>query len=135
MRSILIFIESRFPVNRKRVNELVNRFLDAEKIKGKMEIGISFVGDRKMRALNNQYRHLDQTTTVLAFALDEVNLNLEKKPSVGFIYPDDGVLRLGDVIVSYPQAVLRAAEDEMLVDDKIDELLLHGLNNLVGKGG
>jgi len=133
MRNILIFIESRFPVARKRIKETVNRFLDQEKIKSKTEVGVSIVGDRKMHSLNKQYRDQDETTSVLAFALEELHRSERKSETPGFIYPSDGVLRLGDVIISYPQAVERAAEDEMLVDDKIDELLIHGLNNLVGK--
>ena len=48
-----------------------------------------------------------------------------------FVDPPDNILRLGDIIISYPQARERAAEDNMLVDDKIDELVIHGLTNLL----
>ena len=43
-----------------------------------------------------------------------------------------GVMRLGDIVISYPIARLEAARDEMLVDDKIDELVLHGMTHLLG---
>lgn len=130
MRSLLIFVESRFPVNRQRIKKTINTFLDSERIKGDVEISVAIVGDRKMRYYNEEYHKEQGSTTVLSFTLED--------PSVsnvgGFINSPDGVLRLGDVIVSYPQAVKRAGEDDMLVDDKIDELLIHGLNNLIGKG-
>lgn len=121
MRNILVFVESRFPVNRKKIKEVVNRFLDTERLRSNYEVSIAVVGDRKMKEFNKKYRNKNETTTVLAFPLDD------------FIYPSDGILRLGDVIISYPQAVDRAVEDEMMVDDKIEELLIHGLKNLLGK--
>lgn len=122
MRNILVYIESRYPIAKKNLVSLTNDFLDNEKIKVDIEVSIAVVGDRKMRLLNKKYRQKDETTTILSFSLE------------GFITPDDGFLRLGDVVISYPQAVERAVEDEMLVDDKIKELLIHGLNNLMGKG-
>lgn len=121
MRNILVFVESRFPVNRKRIKEIVNRFLDKERLRSSYEVSIAVIGDRKMKEFNKKYRNKNETTTVLAFPLE------------GFVYPKDGILRLGDVVISYPQAVERAVEDEVLVDDKIEELLIHGLKNLLGK--
>lgn len=133
MRNILIFVESRYPVNRKQVKKLTDEFLDSEKLKGNIEVSIVFVGDRKMKNLNKKYREKDETTTVLSFPLEEVTKTTQSGRA-GFVYPPDGFLRLGDVVISYPQTVERAGEDDMLVDDKINELLIHGLNNLIGKG-
>lgn len=121
MRNILVYIESRYPISKKTLVGLADNFLDKEKIKGSVEVSIAVVGDRKMRELNKKYRQLDETTSVLSFSLS------------GFVTPNDEILRLGDVVISYPQAVERAMEDEVLVDDKLKELLIHGLNNLLGK--
>ena len=49
-----------------------------------------------------------------------------------FVPPPDGMIRLGDIVVSYPQAVIEAGEDNVLVLDKIIELVLHGLEHLLG---
>ncbi len=128
MRNLLIFVESRFPVDRKRLKKTLNMFLDKERIKGDVEISVAIVGDRKMRFLNEQYHKKQGTTTVLSFALEDPRVS-----DISFVKPSDNFLRLGDVIISFPQAVKRASEDDMFVDDKIDELLIHGLNNLLGK--
>lgn len=128
MRSVLIFVESRYPANRKRIRKTVEDFLDEEKIRSKVEVSIAIVGDRKMKLLNKKYRGLTTSTTVLAFMLTPNNKRDD------FIYPDDGILRLGEVVISYPQAIARAIEDNTRVDDKIDELLIHGMRNLLGKG-
>ena len=134
MRNILVFVESRFPVKKHMIKEAVNHFLDTEGFRGKLEVSVSIVGDRKMKKVNKTYREKDETTTVLAFALSESKQNSRFPEKAGFISAPDGVLLLGDVLISYPQAVARAGEDEMLVEDKLKELLIHGLTNLIGKG-
>ena len=81
-----------------------------------------------MRQLNRQYRHVDATTDVLSFPLNDPQEDSETP----FVDPPDGVLRLGDIIISFPQAVEEAAEGNMMVDDQIVILALHGLNHLLG---
>ncbi len=97
------------------------------KIKSDTEVSVTIVGDRRMRDLNTQYRKLPETTDVLSFALNDPTIAREP-----FQDSPDSVLRLGDIVVSYPQAISQAAEENKLVDDKIIELVLHGLNHLLG---
>lgn len=123
MAKILISGESRFPVNRKVLRDVVEKFLTEQKIKSEVEVSIAIVGDRKMRELNKIYRKIDQTTPVLSFSLEE------GRP---FVTPPDGVLRLGDIVISYPQTVGAAAKENKLVDQKISELIRHGLAKLFG---
>lgn len=93
-----------------------------EGIKSDVEVSIAIVGDRKMRELNKKYRNLDQVTPVLSFS------QTEGKP---FVKAPNGVLRLGDIVISYPQTVELAASENKLVDQKISELARHGLANLL----
>ncbi|MEK7129501.1 MAG: rRNA maturation RNase YbeY [Patescibacteria group bacterium] len=125
MVTVLFQTESHFPVSRKKVIDAVATALGGQ-VKGKTEVGISVVGDRQMRQLNKKYRRLDDTTDVLSFGLHE------GENSAPFVDPPDRVLHLGDIVISYPQAVAEAAEENKLVDDKIVELALHGLNHLLG---
>jgi len=122
---ILISSESRFLINRKLIKNTVWEFLREQGIKSEVEVSISFVGDRKMRELNKKYRGLEETTPVLAFSQEE---------GKAFVQPPDGVLRLGDIVISYPQTVLLAAQENKLVDQKISELVRHGLANLLRIG-
>lgn len=123
MVKVLITSESRFPVNRKALRQTVEQFLAEQKIKSEIEVSLVIVGDRKMRDLNSKYRQLEETTPVLTFAQEE---------GTAFVSPPDKVLRLGDIVISYPQAVLMAARENKLVDQKIGELVQHGLKNLFG---
>lgn len=126
MISILFQTESHFPVNRKKIKEAIVAALDG-KVKSDTEISVTVVGDRRMRQLNRDFRKVDAATDVLSFPLNDPTVQ-----TAPFVDSPDGVLRLGDIIVSYPQAVGQASEENKLVDDKIVELVLHGLNHLLG---
>ena len=134
MVNVLIYTESRFPADRAKIREFVSEYLSS-RLRGAIEVGISIVGDRKMKDLNTQYRKLPETTDVLSFPLDDASVSNRVDVRVGFS-PDksspDKVLRLGDVVVSYPQAVLAASETNKMVDQKIQELVAHGLDHLMG---
>ena len=45
--------------------------------------------------------------------------------------PSD-TLFLGDVVISYPQVIREAAAQEILVDEKIEQLAEHGIMHLLG---
>ncbi len=134
MIAVLIYKESRFPTDRSKLRKFIEDYLSS-KIRGNTEVSISIVGDRKMKSLNAQYRKIATTTDVLSFPLDDATISNKDEIKSGFS-PEksapDKILRLGDVIVSYPQAVQEAAEDNKMVDQKLQELIAHGLNHLLG---
>ena len=117
--SVLIDSESRYPVHRRKITKTVEAFLGEARLEA-VEVSISIVGTRKTKELNRQWRKLDEPTTVLTFGLDEPR-------SI------DGLLRLGDIVICYPLAQVIAQEDNLLVDQAIDKLVVHGLNNLIGR--
>lgn len=119
---IPIFVESRYKVNRKRIKSKVAKILMQHEIKGPVAVSIAIVGDRKMRALSLKYKGEDKTRNVLSFSLSEGESS----------YLDSEVLRLGDIVISYPQVIQEASEEEVLVDDKIDTLIEHGMLHLLG---
>ncbi len=126
MISILFQTETHFPVDRKKIKDAVSRAL-VSKVNSATEVSISIIGDRRMHELNRTYRNLDATTDVLSFPLNDPSYTHTQ-----FVNPPDHVLRLGDIIVSYPQAVAEATEENTLVDDMIIRLVLHGLDHLMG---
>src|SRR3989344_991647 len=78
--------------------------------------------DGKMRLLSKKYKGEDKTRNVLSFSLTEGDSS----------YLPKEILRLGDIVISYPQVIKESAAEEMLVDDKIDQLVEHGLGHLLG---
>lgn len=120
--SVLIFVESRYKVSRKRIKEVVLHIINKNGMGGPFEVSVAVVGDRKMRELSKKYKGEDKTRNILSFSQTEG----EK------IKTPNNVLRLGDIVLSYPQVINDAVRDEMLVDDKVDELVEHGLMHLLG---
>ena len=120
--NVLLFVESRYKVNRKRIVAAVSELLKAQEIASDVEVSIAIVGDRKMRSLNIKYRNLDKTSNVLSFPIGE---------GQSIPMPQD-TLRLGDVVISYPEVIRESAREEWLVDDRIEELVLHGVKHLLG---
>lgn len=119
---VLIFVESRYKINRKRIKSTICNLLSQQDIHSPVEISVAIIGDRKMRVLSKKYKGEDKTRNILSFSQTEGE-NI-KHPN--------GILRLGDIVLSYPQVIQNAVDDEMLVDDKVDELVSHGLLHLLG---
>ncbi len=117
-----IFVESRYKVNRKRIRSLVNNLLKKQGVAGKVEVSIAIVGDRKMRQISKKYKGEDKTRNVLSFS------QAEGEPAKN---PTDSLF-LGDVVISYPQVIKEAAAEDILVDEKIEQLVEHGIMNLLG---
>jgi probable rRNA maturation factor len=77
--------------------------------------------------LNRSYLGRDEPTDVLAFSM------LSGLPQeVPFVTPPDGVLRMGEVIIAYPQAVIQAEEHQHSLKREIAILVIHGLLHLLG---
>lgn len=119
---VLIYVESRYRVNRKKIKSAVFSVLSENNVMSPLEVSIAIVGDRKMAKLNKTYRGKDGTTNVLSFPLAEG----EKS----HLPPD--LVRLGDIVISYPVVIKEAAKEDMLVDERVDELVRHGMLHLLG---
>lgn len=120
--NVLLFVESRYRTNRKRIKATVEKILKENSVSGPVEVSIALIGDRKMRELSKKYKGEDKTRNILSFPLSE---------GEPVVMPTD-ILRLGDIVISYPVVITEAAKFEMMVDDRINELVEHGLLHLLG---
>jgi len=114
---VLIKKDPRYPINLKGVRRKIIEILGDFGKKEKLEISLVFVGKRKAKELNENYRKMDYIPEVLAFPMNEVG--------------PDGVIRLGDLVICFPLAREVAIKREKLVDQVIFELLEHGIANIV----
>lgn len=93
-------------------------------------------GTRKSLELAKKFLGDDSPHNVLSFPLAEEGaptVSPTAKSAKGFLDYHDGRLVLGDVVICYPLAQEDASLDDMLVDDKISELVEHGLLHLLGE--
>lgn len=133
MINIIVSSDSRYKVNKIAIRAAVLTALQKHRITGKIELGVNIIGDRKMHELNKRYRDIDSTTDILSFALEDPNpASLQHIPRIGFVASPDNWLRLGDIVISYPQVLEDASIDGISIDEEIRNLIEHGVNHLLG---
>jgi len=88
------------------------------------EVSLMLVDDRRIHALNLEYRGVDRPTDVLSFALQE---EAEEEPDSEF--EDD---MLGDIVISAERAREQAGEYGHSFEREIVYLAVHGTLHLLG---
>jgi len=88
-------------------------------IQGDSSLTIVITDDQTIQDLNLRFREIDMPTDVLSFP-------------AGYVDPDSGTPYLGDVIISYPQAVIQAKQRGHPVDHELQLLVIHGTLHLLG---
>jgi probable rRNA maturation factor len=58
--------------------------------------------------------------------------DLNQEPELPFVSPPDGIRHLGEVVISYPQAVKQAQEQGHGVTRELALLIVHGILHLLG---
>ena len=122
--SIHIQIEKEFRgmAQRSFLRRVAEKALRAEGVDSVAEVGLVVAGDDRVRELNHRYRGQDSATDVLAFSLEEGE----------FVPPADGIRRLGEVIISCPQAQRQALEQGHSLLQELALLVVHGILHLLG---
>ena len=70
---------------------------------------------------------------ILSFALEDPSpSSLQHVPRIGFVASPDRILRLGDIVISYPQVVEDASIEGISVEEEIRILVEHGVSHLLG---
>ncbi len=106
---------------------VVRTALKAEKASGSSDVTVLIAGQKRVHELNRTYLEEDRPTDVLSFPM----LPPEADKS-GFVLPPDGLVHLGDIVVSLPQATEQAREHRHPTDREIAILVIHGVLHLLG---
>lgn len=124
-----IFVEKEFRevVDIDWINKIVQQTLKAEGLAPPYEVSMVFTSSEVVRQLNRDYRGLNEPTDVLAFYMLP-----QKGTDSSFVLPPDGVARLGEVIISYPQAAEQAREQGHSSKRELALLVIHGILHLLG---
>jgi probable rRNA maturation factor len=136
MVNVLISADSRFPISRPKIKQAVEELLLQKKITSDVEVSVLVCGSRKSRELAKKYLSDDAPHNVLSFPLANEGEGLASptgRSARGFVEFQSGQLILGDIVVCYPVAQEEASNDNMMVNDKISELVQHGLLHLLGE--
>jgi probable rRNA maturation factor len=107
------------------LQRLAEQVLTLQGVGVEAEVGLVITGQERVQELNRSYRGRDIPTDVLAFS----TLPSAEEP---FVPPPDGQLHLGEVIISYPQAVIQAGEEGHSIKREMATLITHGVLHLLG---
>jgi len=116
-------------LNENRLQVIVLKTLEAEGIVSSAEIGLVITDSKTIQKLNRTYRGDDKSTDVLAFHMTP---STNQKTEHPFVDPPDGVHHLGEVVISYPQAVKQAQQQGNSIERELALLIVHGVLHLLG---
>ncbi len=129
MLEIAILNEQRkyyLSVEQKSLIERVLQALAAQEGIVDSEVAVTLVDEDQIRALNRDYRGLDQATDVLSFAMNEGDED-------DFVEIDEAVNLLGDIIISLPHVYAQAEEYGHTPERELAFLVVHGFLHLIGE--
>lgn len=121
-----LFVGSRYPVNRKKLRDLVKKVMQDQGIEN-VQVDVMIVGERKIKELNEKRLKHTGVTDVLSFPQHE-----KKDLLNDFPLPKGSLPHLGDVVICFPVAVRAAKRFGKMVDDQLCFYLEHGLMHLMG---
>ena len=125
--NLLIDRPYRRKLRAKWLRRVVSQTLEGQALPEPIEVGLVITSDEVVADLNHRYRGIPEATDVLSFQLDG-----EAPSEDPFVNPPDGFYNLGEVVVSYPQAVRQATEHDRTVEEEVAFLTVHGLLHLMG---
>ncbi len=101
--------------------------LRAEGVAPTLEMSIILTDEETVHDMNRRYRNVDSVTDVIAFYTETQGPETEH-----FVLPEDGVRRLGDIVISFPQALEQSLEQNHSVEQELALLITHGVLHLLG---
>jgi len=129
------------PIDGLRWQELAEKVLAHEGIRGEAELSILFVDEVAMADLNKRFMGADGPTDVLAFPLDDELVEPGRYPDSSTSGPVDPRVRgeagdppllLGDVVVCPSVAARNAPGHAGSYDDEVALLVVHGILHVLG---
>lgn len=106
----------------KQFYKIIETALNYLKIEDDVEVSCVIVDDEKIHEINREYRHIDRSTDVISFALEDSDQFYVK-----------GMPRcLGDIFISYDHAKEQAKEYGHSLKREMCFLMTHGILHLLG---
>lgn len=123
MVKVSVSKQSNYPVKVTTIKKKLADFLAKSGIVSDADVSVALVSEKEMLKVGAKYLKDKGLHNVLSFTPTEVK---------GFVYPPDGIIHLGEIIVCYPIAVKEAGEENVLIDERVYELVEHGAKHLLG---
>ena len=116
---------AKIPVGiRLLIRKCCQAVLVKEEFEESAEVSVTFVSNKQIKDLNNEFRNINKETDVLSFPLGqdgEYDIN-----------PDTGSLQLGDIVISIEKAIEQARLYNHSIEREIGFLVTHSMFHLLG---
>lgn len=116
--------ESNFPVKSESIKEIIKKTLKNNGIVSDCEVSVAVVSRKKMQSYVDKYYDDHEDHPVLSFPSNEIEGR--------FIFPPNGKMYLGEIVVSYDWCVDEANKTGKLVEGIVLEMAEHGCLHLLG---
>ena len=124
---------------RSWLREVVSSALDLALPEEDCQLSLVIADDDTLKRLNRDYRGLDEVTDVLSFSLfhqghweGEGEPPIQAGDNVPFVLPPKEPKHLGEIIISYPQALRQAGAGMSGLEKEMALLVVHGVLHLLG---
>ncbi len=124
MIEVLVSKQANYPVSTPKIKKHLREVFTRGGIVSEATVDVSLVGEKEMLSLGKKYLRDNKLHNVFSFVPDEIKS--------GFVYPPDGRIQLGEIIICYPKALAEAKEEGVLIETKVLELVEHGAQHLLG---
>jgi len=127
MIDVSVYKQGNYPIGVKKIKDTVKQTLESQGVVSDSQVEIAIVGQKKMAELIKEFYQEDKDLyahPVLSFPASETQGQ--------FVFPPDGKIHLGEVVVSYPLALEITKKENRLIDEVVLELVEHGMLHLLG---
>ena len=121
------------------IKDVVSISLKVANATPESSVGVVVAGDDIIQELNREHRGLDEITDVLAFSFTHEGENYGESideiriaDMPDFELPPNQVPSLGEVIISFPQAIRQSNHSGHSIEQELATLLVHGILHLMG---
>lgn len=115
-------------ISQKFVQKIIDDVFSVLGKKGEYRLGVSIVGEKKIKNLNKTYRKKDKSTDVLSFAENDVKC----KYSIFFKSYDSDAKDLGEVFICWQKIKIQAKNFSRSLEEEFIFLVIHGVLHLFG---
>lgn len=124
MTKVSVTKQSNYPVSSTVIKKRLSVFLKNQGIVSPAEVSVAIVGEKKMMEIGTKYLKDRKLHNVLSFTPNEAKAS--------FVFPPDGLIHLGEIVICYPLAVREAGEENILINERVCGLVEHGALHLLG---
>jgi rRNA maturation RNase YbeY len=132
MVKVSVTKQSNYPVSTTEIKKKLSTFLAKQGIVSDAEVSVAIVGEKKMLQIGAKYLKDPSAPLGASKKLHNVLSFTPNEAKANFVFPPDGIIHLGEIVVCYPIAVKESGVENVLVKERVYELIEHGALHLLG---